>query len=129
MNYGFSKVISGDFNSVLEKTTQALAGAGFGIITEIDFQATLKNKLDIDRKPYKILGACNPKLANEAVNTEADMGLLLPCNVVVREQDDNSIVVSFLDPMAMFSLVGRDEVEPMAIEVKRLLQVAFDAIN
>ena len=106
----------------------ALADAGFGLVSDIDIQATFKKKLDLDRKPYRILGACNPKLANRALEAEPDIGLLLPCNVIVREVDDNEVVVGFLDPAAMFSLVERDDIAPLAEEVKGMLDKAAAAL-
>ncbi|MFV2056197.1 MAG: DUF302 domain-containing protein, partial [Thiohalomonadales bacterium] len=93
-------------------------------LTEIDVKATLKKKIDVDRRPYTILGACNPSLANQAINAEPDIGLLLPCNVLVREEDDASISISFMDPLAVLGLVEQDGVKALATEVKdRLLRV------
>lgn len=120
--YGFSINMSGTMEEVEEKVTEALKTEGFGVLTEIDVQATLKKKIDVDRKPYKILGACNPHLANQAINAEPDIGLLLPCNVVLREEDDGSITVAFMDPMAVLDLTDNDKVHEIAPEVKSRLE-------
>lgn len=122
MSYGFSVTVPGTFDEVIEKTTEALKTEGFGVLTSIDVKATLKKKIDVDRRPYTILGACNPVLANQAIQAEPDIGLLLPCNVLVREEDDGSIRVSFMDPEAVLSLVQRDEVAGLAGEVRGKLQ-------
>lgn len=103
---------------------EALGEQGFGILTEIDVQATMKAKLDIDRDPYKILGACNPHLANQALSMEQAIGLLLPCNVVVYPTDDGS-VVSAMEPMAMVDLTGNDELAAIATEAKQRLEKAL----
>ena len=120
--YGFSVTVPGSFDEVVEKTTEALKTEGFGVLTEIDVKATLKKKIDVDRKPYKILGACNPVLANQALNCEPDIGLLLPCNVVVREEDNGSVTVLFMDPEAVLKLVDREEVAVLARQVREKLQ-------
>ena len=120
--YGFSISMQGSMDDVVDKVTEALKTEGFGVLTEIDVQATLKKKIDVDRKPYKILGACNPKLANEAINAEPDIGLLLPCNVVVREEDDGSMTVAFMDPMAVMDLTDNDKVHQIAPDVKSRLE-------
>ena len=120
--YGFSISMQGTMDEVVDKVTEALKTEGFGVLTEIDVQATLKKKIDVDRKPYKILGACNPKLANEAINAEPDIGLLLPCNVVVREEDDGSMTVAFMDPMAVMDLTDNDKVHQIAPDVKSRLE-------
>lgn len=126
--YGLTKSVSGSFDDVVERTIAVLADAGFGIVSDIDLQATFKKKLDLDRRPYRILGACNPKLANQALEAEPDIGLLLPCNVIVREVSDGECSVGFLDPSAMFSLVQRDDIEPLAQEVKGMLDKAAAAL-
>lgn len=122
--YGFSTKVDCGFDEAITKVTEALQTEGFGVLTEIDVKATLKKKIDVDRRPYTILGACNPSLANQAINAEPDIGLLLPCNVLVREEDDASISISFMDPLAVLGLVEQDGVKALATEVKdRLLRV------
>ncbi|MEN8171136.1 MAG: DUF302 domain-containing protein [Pseudomonadota bacterium] len=127
--YGFTVKLSGDFDQVVGRVIEELKGEGFGVLTEIDVKATLKAKLDIDKRPYKILGACNPKLANQAIDAEPDIGLLLPCNVVVREDEDGSIVVGFMDPAAVLGLVGRDELKSLGAEVRGKLERVRDALQ
>ncbi len=121
-NYGFGVSVPGSFDDVIEKTIEALKTEDFGVLTTIDVKATLKKKIDVDRRPYTILGACNPVLANQAIEAEPDIGLLLPCNVLVREEDDGSINVLFMDPNAVLGLVNRDDVVPLATEVRAKLQ-------
>ena len=127
--YGFSVKLSGDFDEVVGRVIEELKGEGFGVLTEIDVKATLKAKIDVDKRPYKILGACNPKLANQAIDAEPDIGLLLPCNVVVREDEDGSIVVGFMDPAAVLGLVGRDELKTLGAEVRGKLERVRDALQ
>lgn len=127
--YGFSTRFNGDFNSAIEKVTAALAEEGFGVLTEIDVKAVMKKKLDLDKRPYTILGACNPNFANQALEADANIGLLLPCNVVVREEEDGSITVAFMDPEAVLGLVNRDEVSTLGMEVKQRLKRVADAIS
>ncbi len=127
--YGFTVKVAGAFDQVVERVTEELKKEGFGVLTEIDVQATLKKKLDIDKRPYKILGACNPKLANQALDAEPDIGLLLPCNVVVREEDDGAIVVGFMDPAAVLGLVQRPELEKLGQDVRGRLERVRDALK
>lgn len=127
--YGFYTKMDGDFDAAVEKVTEELKKEGFGVLTDINVQATLKAKLDIDRKPYRILGACNPKLANQAIEAEPDIGLLLPCNVVVREADDGTIVVGFMDPAAVLGMVGKEELNSLGGEVRGKLERVRDALQ
>ena len=120
--YGFHVTVSGSFDEVIQKATAALQTEGFGVLTTIDVKATLKAKIDVDRLPYTILGACNPTLANQAINAEPDIGLLLPCNVLVREEEDGSIVIAFMDPSAVLTLVEKEGVKELAAEVRERLE-------
>jgi uncharacterized protein (DUF302 family) len=120
--YGFNVIVPGDFTAVVTRVTDALKQEGFGVLTDIDVQATLKAKLGADMRPYRILGACNPPLAHEAIEIEPDIGMLLPCNVVVREQEDGKINVGFMDPQAVLALVQRKELEVLGAEVRSRLE-------
>jgi len=126
--YGFNVKFNGSFDDAVTRVTEELQKEGFGVLTEIDVKATMKKKLDIDKLPYKILGACNPVLANQALTAEPDIGLLLPCNVVVREEEDGSVVVAFMDPAAVLTLVEREGVDELASEVKARLERVRDAM-
>ena len=121
--YGISTIVPLPFDQALARTREALAGEGFGVLTEIDVAATLRKKLDVDFRPYIILGACNPPLAHRALQAELDIGLLLPCNVVVYAADDPArTVVAALDPVEALSLSGNAAVLPIAEEVRARLQ-------
>ena len=120
--YGFHTQPKGSFNDVIDAVTEALKTEGFGVLSDIDVAATFKAKLDIDRRPYRILGACNPVLAKQAIAADPDIGLLLPCNVVVREEDDGAVTVAFMDPVAVLDLVKQPEVNALAEEVRARLQ-------
>ncbi len=127
MDYGTTITTQLSFDEAVQRTRNALADQGFGVLTEIDVQATLKKKLDQDMQPYLILGACNPQLASQALEVEPDIGLLLPCNVVVRRDGDNTLVQA-LDPQVMVTLPGRAELQGVADEAAKRLSAALNAI-
>lgn len=126
--YAFGKEVKMGFDEAVAKIKQALKPEGFGILTEIDVAATFKKKLDKDMPPYLILGACNPPIAHQALQVEPSIGLLLPCNVVVRQDDSGKVFVEIMDPNAVFSLVGRPEIEVLAKDVRQRLERALDAL-
>ena len=121
-SYGFHCVLpKQDFVQAVAKVSDALKAEGFGVLNEIDVQATLKAKLGIDGLPYRILGACNPPLAHRALSAEPEIGLLLPCNVVVREEADGGLVVAFMDPVAVMQMTSNPEVAAVAQDVRARL--------
>lgn len=123
-DFSFTKTMNTSFDRAVEAVTEALKQQGFGVLTEIDVQATLKKKLDKDTRAYRILGACNPEMAYRALSTEPQIGVLLPCNVVVRETEEGQIHVDFMDPRAVLNLVDNSEVHDVAAEVRdRLIKV------
>jgi uncharacterized protein (DUF302 family) len=128
MKYGYSRKVDLPVDQAIEKVTAALAERGFGVLTTIDVKATLKKKLDVDRRPYVILGACNPDFAHQALSFEEPLGLLLPCNVVVYEDAEGSTVVASIDARAMMSVVGNPALEGVADQVNPMLQGAIDAV-
>lgn len=127
--YGFFVTFKGTFEQAVASVTEALAREGFGILTEIDVTKTLREKLGVEWRAYTILGACNPELAHRALEVDPDIGLLLPCNVVVREEDDTSITVAFMDPKAVLALVKKAEIERLAQEVRTRLERVRDALR
>ena len=130
LRYGFERrLVDTTFDQAVEKVTAALNSEGFGVLTEIDVKATLKKKLDVDFRRYVILGACNPNLAHRALGTEPQIGLLLPCNVVVQEGPEGCVVVSIADPRAMFTMVDNAAVAPVAAEAEARLRRVIDAVG
>lgn len=127
MNYGFSKAVDLSYKTAIEKVTDELKKEGFGVLTSIDVRETLKKKIDVDFKRYIILGACNPRLAHKALQAEEDLGLLLPCNVIVYEKEDKTIV-SVFDPTIISNIVDNDSLKSVAGEVKEKLGRVFEAV-
>lgn len=125
--YGFDVKVQGSFDETVARVTEELKKEGFGVLTEIDVKETLKKKLGVEKAPYKILGACNPEFANQALEAEPDIGLLLPCNVVVREVGDG-IIVSFMDPVAVLGMVQQPEIERLGGQVREKLERVRDAM-
>lgn len=126
--YGFGKAVDYGFDDALAKVTEALSKEGFGVLTEIDVAATMKKKINVDMPSYRILGACNPQLANRAIGAEPSIGLLLPCNVVVRQDGAGTVHVEFMDPIAIMQLVDRPEVAELANEVRGRLDRVMAAL-
>jgi len=127
MQYGFSKTVDLPFEQAVDKVTEELKKEGFGVLTTIDVKETLKKKIDVDFKKYTILGACNPPIAHKALQEEEELGLLLPCNVVVYEKDDKTRV-SIFDPMVMTWVIENDNMKPIATEVQERLQRVLKSI-
>ena len=127
MQYGFSKTTDYNFDQAIDKVTEELKKEGFGVLTSIDVKETLKKKINVDFKKYTILGACNPALAHQALLAEEELGLLLPCNVIVYEKN-NKTVVSIFDPNVMAHLIDNPEMKFVAEEVKIKLQKVLEAV-
>ena len=129
-HYGISETVALPYDEAVQAMRDALASEGFGVLTEIDVRATLRKKLDVEFRPYVILGACNPPLAHRALTAETAIGLLLPCNVVVHAGDaPGTSVVAVLDPEIQLGLTGRDDLRPLAADVKGRLVRALDAVK
>ena len=128
MPYTINRILSGaSFEEIEHRTRQALADKGFGVLTEIDVQATMKKKLDAEMPPYRILGACNPQMAYQAIQIEPHVGAMLPCNVIIRQVDD-AVEVSAVDPVALMQAIRNDELKRVAGDVRDLLAAAIAAI-
>ena len=127
--YGFGKIVFYSFEEALEKVKQELWKEGFGVLTEIDVAATLKKKLNKEMPPYLILGACNPSLAHRALGVDPSIGLLLPCNVVVRLDNNDKVHVEFMDPSAVLKLVNEPKISPIAEEVKQRLERVMETLR
>ena len=128
-DYGIATTLDTDFADAVARTRAALAIEGFGVLTEIDVAATMKTKLDIDMPPYLILGACNPPLAHQAITVDASIGLLLPCNVVVRDLSDGKVLVEAMNPDVMVSATGNAGLEPVAAQARAKLSAALSALS
>jgi len=130
MSYYFNKTLSGkSFDQAIEDVTAELKKEGFGVLTEIDVKETLKKKLDVDFKKYKILGACNPSFAHQALQNEDKIGVMLPCNVIVEEHENGDIEVSAVDPVASMSAVGNDNLGEIAAQVRDNLKKVINNLN
>jgi uncharacterized protein (DUF302 family) len=126
--YGFGKAVSLPFDQAITRVTELLQSEGFGVLTDIDVAATMKKKLGAEMPPYRILGACNPVLAQQAIAAEPSIGLLLPCNVVVRQDEAQQVHVEFMDPVAVLDLVRRPGIERLAGEVRARLERVLAAL-
>ena len=129
MTYYIQTTSKQSFDKTVETTIATLAEAGFGVLSDIDVAATLKKKLGIDRTPYRILGACNPNFAHQALEREHNLGVLLPCNVIVRQDDDGSVKVAAVDPTVQLTKTGNTELEPVAAQVRELLAGVIDKVG
>lgn len=127
-NYGFGRIVNLSVEQAEARVTETLKSKGFGILTRIDVAATLKQKLDKDMPPYVILGACNPSLAHQVITAEPEVGLLLPCNVIVYQDADQQVHISAMDPEPVMSMIDNAQVVPIARQVRGLLQEALEAV-
>jgi len=127
--YSFGTTIKATEEEAVEKVTNALKDEGFGVLTEINVKNVMKAKIDVDMNPYRILGACNPHLARQAIEAEPDIGLLLPCNVLVRDEGNGDVFVGFMDPNAVLTLVDKPEVGELAKQVREKLERVCDAVK
>jgi uncharacterized protein (DUF302 family) len=127
-SFGIQRTLERSFDEVLTRVPEVLKAEGFGVLTEIDVKATLKKRLDLDFRRYRILGACNPPLAHQALQHSLDVGLLLPCNVIVYETDEGRTVVSAVDPMQTIAARGDAAIQPIAEQVRQKLKRVIDAI-
>jgi uncharacterized protein (DUF302 family) len=128
MSYHFSKKLTLSFDDAIEKTTAVLKDEGFGVLTEIDIKETLKKKLDVDFRKYRILGACNPPNAYKALQAEGHIGLMLPCNVIVQEHENGEVEVSAVDPVASMQAIENDKLGDVAKEVQDMLKRVIEKL-
>lgn len=128
MSYCFSKTLASSFDEVVSNVTEELKKEGFGILTEIDVKETLKKKLDVDFRKYKILGACNPQFAYQALQVEDKIGTMLPCNVIVQEHDEGKVEVSAVDPIASMQAVENPQLLDIATQIQSKLQAVIDRL-
>lgn len=128
MSYYFTRIIDATFDDAIDQVTKALAAEGFGVLTEIDVAATLKKKIDVDFRPYRILGACNPGFAHKALLAEDKIGTMLPCNVIVQQHDDGKVEVTAVDPMASMSAVQNETLGGIATEVTDKLKQVIGSL-
>ncbi|MBO2544429.1 DUF302 domain-containing protein [Salegentibacter sp. BDJ18] len=129
MSYYFSKVLNDSFDEAIDKVTKELKEEGFGILTEIDVKETFKKKLDVDFRKYRILGACNPKMAHQAISAESKIGTMLPCNVIVQETEDGKTEVSAVDPVASMSAVENHKLGNIAQDVRSKLKTVIERLS
>lgn len=127
-NYGFGKIVNMSVEQAEARVTETLKSKGFGILTRIDVAATLKQKLGTDMPPYVILGACNPPLAHQVISAEPEVGLLLPCNVIVYQDANQQVRISAMDPEPVMSMIDNAQIVPIARQVRSLLQEALEAV-
>jgi len=128
MSYYFSKTVDLSFEDAIQRVTEELKNEGFGVLTEIDVKATLKKKLDVDFRNYRILGSCNPPFAYQALQAEPQIGLMLPCNVVVQDAENGQTVVSAIDPLASMQAVENESLGEVAEQVKAKLQKVIESV-
>lgn len=128
MSYYFSKTMEVDFDTAIEKVTEELKKEGFGVLTQIDVQETLKKKLDVDFRKYKILGACNPQFAYEALKAEEKIGTMLPCNVIVQQHENGKVEISAVDPVASMMAIKNDSLRNVALHVQEKLSRVIDTL-
>ncbi|KAB2907068.1 MAG: DUF302 domain-containing protein [Ignavibacteriales bacterium] len=129
MKYYFEKIVNKGYDEAVQAVTAALKTEGFGVLSDIDVQATLKEKIGADVRKYRILGACNPPFAHKAINTEENIGLMMPCNVVVQETNEGKIKVSAIDPVAAMGITGNNNLSEIAAEVSARLGRVINGLN
>ncbi len=127
-NYGFWKIVDYQFDEAIEKVTEALETEGFGVLTDLDFKAILKNKLDVDYKPYRVLAVCNPPSAYKVLQSEEQIGLMLPCNIIIYENDNNKIVIAAIDPVENMKEIDNATVQEVATLIKSKLSSVIERV-